>query len=204
MPSFSASPIIQPQLGQDKMPYPSQIDANVLLQTACTMIESDGVANLSLNKIAKTLGVKTPSLYRYFNGRTALLRAVNEDTNRRLLRAMQPALEYEDDVFEKVIVAARLYWQFAMNNPQTYGLLFTNTIDDLRPDSETLVQGVLPFQAMMGEITGGEHSLPALRGLLALMHGFVMLVLAEQLRRGGDLSAAYETAIRAYLRGWQC
>jgi hypothetical protein len=54
----------------------------------------------------------------------------------------------------------------------------------------------------MAEITGEAESLPALRGLLALMHGFVMLELAQQFRRGGDLDAAYDKAVRAYLNGW--
>jgi hypothetical protein len=57
------------------------------------------------------------------------------------------------------------------------------------------------IQAVMVPVSGESGSLTALRGLWALVHGFVMIELAEQFQRGGDLDAAYEAVIRAYVRG---
>ena len=65
------------------------------------------------------------------------------------------------------------------------------------------MQMVLPIQAVMAEISGQERSLAALRGALALVHGFVMLELTNQLRRGGSLEEAFTESAAAYLRGWQ-
>ncbi len=47
-----------------------------------------------------------------------------------------------------------------------------------------------------------ERSLTALRSLLALAQGFVTLELGGQLRRGGDLDAAYAESVRVLLDGW--
>jgi AcrR family transcriptional regulator len=185
------------------MPYPSRIDAESIVGAARQMIEADGVENLSLNKLAKALNVSAPSLYRYFDGKAALLRAVNADTTRRLFAAMHPALEHDGTPGEKAMLAADYYRAFAFENPATYGLLFTNTVDALRPDETENVQRVLPYQRLIAQISGEADSLTATRGFLALMHGFVMLVLAGQLRRGGDLDAAYERSVRAYLDGWR-
>ena len=185
------------------MPYPSQIDYETIVETAQEMIEAEGVDHLSLNKLSAALGVKTPSLYRYVQNKTALLRAVNEETLRGLFRALAPALESAPDAKRQLMAAAHAYRTFAHEHPETYGLVYTNTIAELRPDEDEQEQGVLPFQALMAQISGETNSLPALRGLLALMHGFVMLELAGQFRRGGDLDDAYTGSIEAYLRGWE-
>jgi uncharacterized protein YhhL (DUF1145 family) len=76
------------------------------------------------------------------------------------------------------------------------------TDPDARPSEEFLLSIALTYQAMITPLTGEATSLTALRGLLALMHGYAMLMLTEQFRRGGDLNQAYTDAVRAYLRGW--
>jgi len=55
------------------------------------MIEMEGVEALSLNVLAEALGVKTPSLYRYVDGRAGLLRALNLQTVQQLVAATQAA-----------------------------------------------------------------------------------------------------------------
>ena len=54
----------------------------------------------------------------------------------------------------------------------------------------------------MAEISGQAHSLTALRGIWALIHGFILFELTGQLRRGGDLEAAFVQSVEAYLNGW--
>ena len=76
------------------------------------------------------------------------------------------------------------------------------TEPELRADPARLEQQVLPIEALMAAIVGPERALVALRGALALVHGFVMLELGQQLRRGGDLDAAFAAAVEAYLAGW--
>jgi AcrR family transcriptional regulator len=166
------------------------------------MIEAEDVDHLSLNKLSESLSVKTPSLYRYFKSKTALLRAINEETTYLLFKQLYTALDADGTASQRLMNAAHAYRQFAHAHPATYGLVFTNTIAELRPDEQQNEQAVLPVQAVMAQISGETDSLPALRGLLALIHGFVMLELAQQYRRGGDLDAAFEASVRAYLRGW--
>jgi hypothetical protein len=45
--------------------------------------------------------------------------------------------------------------------------------------------------------------LAALRGVLALVHGFVMLEINNVLRRGGSLTADFTQIITTYISGWQ-
>jgi AcrR family transcriptional regulator len=187
------------------MPYPSQISTESIIATAREMIEAEGADNLSLNRLAAALGVKTPSLYRYVANRVALLRAVNEETVRGLFEALLPAVEATADqpAGVRMQAVARAYRAFAHANPATYGLNFTNTIPELRVNDMEVEQRVIALQDVMGEISGDAESLPALRGMQALIHGFVMLELAGQFQRGGDLNAAFERAVAVYIAGWE-
>ena len=180
------------------MPYPSQVASDTIVEIAWQMITNEGVEAFSMHKLAAHFGIKAPSLYRYFK-RTELLRAVNAMTTIRLLEAMAPSLDLDVPVAEKVMDLALRYREFAHANPVVYGLLYTNTIDELRPETDEA--GVLPFQNLMAQLSGDEQSLSATRGMLAIMHGFVMLELAEQLRRGGDLDEAYRYTVQVFING---
>jgi AcrR family transcriptional regulator len=186
------------------MPYPARIDRDTIVATAADLIAQHGVEWLSLAKIARVLGVRAPSLYRHVGSRAELLRAVNLQTNAALTAALRAAAEQPTgDPHDRLMQMARAYRAFAHDHPAIYGLAFTNTLSDLRPDEDALEQLALPLQAQMAAISGEADSLPALRGLWALLHGYVMLELSAQMRRGGDLAATFDRVVAAYLCGWQ-
>lgn len=185
------------------MPYPTQITLESITVTARPMIERDGVDSLSLNKLSKELGVKTPSLYRYIKNRADLLRVVIDDTLKELSASLAPVVDETNTPHAQLIAVGIAYRRFAHANPICYGLAFTNTIAELQPDHDEQVQSVLPYQAIMAKVSGDEQSLTAFRGYLALTHGFVMLELANKLQRGGDLDAVFRDSVAVYLKGWQ-
>ena len=148
--------------------------------------------------------MKAPSLYRHVGNKSSLLQAVNLFTSQRLIESLQQrAAQVNGPPQEQVVALLRAYRSFAHQHPNTYLLAFTNTDDALRPDEDLLEQMVLPIQALITAVSGQENSLAALRGAMALVHGFVMLELHGQLRRGGDLAADFALAVHAYLQGWQ-
>ncbi|MBC8172184.1 MAG: TetR/AcrR family transcriptional regulator [Anaerolineae bacterium] len=187
------------------MPYPAKVTLTTIVEHARTMIETEGIEALSLNKLAAALGIKAPSLYRHVASKTALLRAVNTDTMQALVTAINQAVEQVDptDTRARLMALALAYRAFAHDNPITYDLAFTNTIPDLQVDAAEAEQLVLPLQALMAAWVGEEKALAALRGAMALVHGFAMLEINGQLRRGGDLNQAFEQSFAAFLAGWR-
>jgi AcrR family transcriptional regulator len=169
---------------------------------AQTLIERDGVEQLSLAQLAAALNIKAPSLYRHISSKTALLFEVNTLTFQLLFQAYEVAVQASgrspDARLFAILQAHRL---FAHAYPQTYVLAFTTTARDQRPDPAILERLVLPIQAEMEAISGSKTSLAALRGALALVHGFVMLEINQQFQRGGDLGEAFAQAVTAYLAG---
>lgn len=186
------------------MPYPSQVSKEMVVAQAWQLIETEGVDKLSLSKLATALGIKAPSLYRHVGNKAGLLQAVNLYTSQQLVATIhQAADEVDGSPIEQLSALILAYRNFALTHPHNYSLAFTNTEDNLRPDENTMEQLVLPLQKLMTAVSGEEKSLAALRGAMALVHGFVMLELHGQLRRGGDLEADFTTAVYAYLNGWQ-
>ncbi len=186
------------------MPYPSQITKESITAQTSILIEKDGVEALSLNKLATALGVKAPSLYRHVGNKHQLLQNVNLQTLQNLFEVMDAAISTVDnDPQMQMMALAQAYRQFAHEHPQLYTLAFTHKNEGLRPDEHLLTEMVLPIQSIMAQISGEQASLAALRGALALLHGFVMLEINEQLQRGGDLDQAFTQSIGAYLHGWE-
>ncbi len=185
------------------MPYPSRIEPEAVIQKAREMIEAEGAESLSLNQLAAAFGVQTPSLYRHFKGRADLLRAVNLQTSVALVITLQRAIAEAEPVPRAQIQAMAMGFRaFVYANPMTYTLAYSGLSPELRPDPAQLEQLVLPLQGVMAQLTGEENALTALRGVWALMHGFITLELNGQFRRGGDLEATYIQTINAYIAGW--
>lgn len=186
------------------MPYPAQTDSVAIVHTARLLIEQNGIEQLSLAHLAATLGVKAPSLYRYVPSKAALIRAVNVLTIEQLLAAYEAALlTVGSDPQAQLRAMLQAHRAFAHANPKTYMLAFTTVDPAQRMEANIATRMVLPIQAIMAAITGEANSLAALRGALALAHGFVMLELNNQLQRGGDLAAAFDAAFHAYIIGWR-
>lgn len=184
------------------MPYPSQITRETILETARSLIEAQGVEKLSLHKLASELGVTAPSLYRYVRNKTELLQAVNALTIQALFAALDAAMDAQMPLQDRLLALAWAYRRFALAYPATYDLAFTNTLAEMQSEADLSESGILAIQRVVGELSGEALSLPALRGIWALIHGFVVLEMNGQFRRGGDLEEAFEIAMRAYLRGW--
>ncbi|HUN09913.1 MAG TPA: WHG domain-containing protein [Aggregatilineales bacterium] len=185
------------------MPYPTHVTLDSILNQARTMIEMEGVEALSLNVLAEALGVKTPSLYRYVDGRAGLLRALNLQTVQQLVAATQAAHDSTSDPLDRFIGMMRQYRTYALANPMGYTLAFASAAPDSRPDPALLEALAIPLQQEMARISGIDESLMALRGAWALVHGYVLLEIHGQFQRGGDLEATFEGVVRGYLQGWQ-
>lgn len=184
------------------MPYLAQTSREAIVDAAQALIERGGVKQLSLAGLAAALNIKAPSLYRHVASKAALIRLVNARTFGQLFAAYDAALGAGGgrpaEQMRRILYAHRA---FARAHPARYVLAFTTAAAEERPDDKALEDLALPIQQVMAGVSGEAASLSGLRGALALVHGFVMLELHQQLRRGGDLDSAFAAAVEAYLDG---
>ena len=184
-------------------PYPLRAGRKNIIEAARLLIEQEGVEELSLAKLANAVGVKAPSLYKHIKNKESLLHAVIEATYQNLFTAYDQALQNSGATAEERILAlSDAHYQFAHANPNTYVLAYSTIEPEQFSDTDLLLKQAVQVQDIVSEIAGETNSLTAYRGLLALTHGFVMLELNGQFRRGGDLQQTLRDAVHAYLHGW--
>ncbi|MFJ3234974.1 TetR/AcrR family transcriptional regulator [Streptomyces sp. NPDC086787] len=106
--------------GSPRERYRSQVRAEIK-ELAWKQIAVAGASGLSLNAIAKELGMSGPALYRYYAGRDELITELIRDAYRGLADAMRTAVaEPESGIAD----LARALRRWALADPQRYFLVY--------------------------------------------------------------------------------
>lgn len=202
----------------DKTPkrrhYGYESTRQAILDAARAIMREEGVAALSLHEVARRIGMKTPSLYTYFDNKNALYDALfalgmkmyREYTNAYLAHTTTIQVELE--------MTLTAYMRFADENPDLYPLLFERPVPGFVPSPDAMAdisELVKESKARVQRaIDAGdfETDLSAAQTqdlFLALMHGLTALKRANepdtpigQGRFGSLLPAATDILIKAW------
>ncbi len=134
------------------MPYPLQITREGVVQAAADLIAQHGVDALSLSAVAGVLGVKAPSLYRHFDAKTALVRAVNQHTVERLTAHLLAAVQPAAGTGERVRQMCRAYRRFALDHPRLYAAAYLHTHPEWAVGGEVAERLGSAMQAALGAV----------------------------------------------------
>jgi AcrR family transcriptional regulator len=133
--------------------------------TAWKQISEMGLQALSLRGIAREMGVTAPALYRYYADRDALVIALLADAFTSFTIALETGRDAcnVDDYAGRVRAMCKSYFQWAVQNPQRYTLMFGTTIprqlfaQELGPIAQRsflVLQGVVGEAHKAGKIVG--------------------------------------------------
>jgi AcrR family transcriptional regulator len=181
-------------------PAPARTSNDAIVAAARRILESDGLAAVTMRSVAEAVGVKGPSLYKRLPDRAALLRAVSDGVLADLSRILSRAVE-TDDPRADLRAAVVAYRQFVLRNPGGYRLLFADLPPGASPDPTSLAALGQPIVRAMTRLAGEADALEGARTLVAWSHGFVSMELAGAFRLGGDLDVAYAFGIETILAG---
>ncbi|MFH9012744.1 TetR/AcrR family transcriptional regulator [Streptomyces sp. NPDC017943] len=116
--------------------YRAQVRAEIK-QRAWEQIATAGASALSLNAIAKQMGMSGPALYRYFGGRDELITELVRDAYRSLADTIGGAAA---DGGADVAVLAHALREWALTDPQRYFLVYGTPIPGYHaPDDITAI-----------------------------------------------------------------
>ncbi|GAA5099773.1 TetR/AcrR family transcriptional regulator [Nocardia iowensis] len=113
--------------------YRVQMQAEIK-QCAWEQMATDGPSALSLNAIAKNMGLSGPALYRYYASRDELITALIRDSYRSLADILRAARDSGADV-TGLAYAAR---EWALANPQRYFLIYGTPIPGYHAPDDTV------------------------------------------------------------------
>jgi AcrR family transcriptional regulator len=160
-----------------------------ILDVARDIMREHGVAALNLNEVARRVGVKTPSLYEYFAGKSALydelfrlgLHLYSENADR--------AMEGVQGGREQLRIAIEAYMSFAQKYPELWALVFERPVPGFVPSVHSMAESrerlALASRYMeeameRGEIVPGVSPEQARDFVIAVMHGLAASHMANE------------------------
>jgi AcrR family transcriptional regulator len=166
----------------------------VIIETGRRLIESDGIDDLTMQKVASAVGVRAPSLYKHVQSRGDLIRMVIEAVATDLARSLEEAV-IGDDPGDDLVRLAKVFRDFARSNPESYSLIFAPIPEAWRPATSLLAEASGPVLRTTEALVDPEQALKAARLVTAWAHGFVSMELAGAFRLEGDLDDAFQFGI---------
>lgn len=177
------------------MPTPDRTSLDEIVAAARDILEHEGLASVTMQAVAKRVGVRAPSLYKRVDSRNALIELVAKSAVAQLGDQIdQAAMAASVDPSAELRGIARDLRAYAHENPRVYQLIFVGS-DATRPDPEVLALASAPILRVAAELVGAEHALEAARAVTAWAHGFISMELAGAFKLGGDIDGAFEFGI---------
>lgn len=124
--------------GLDRRTRRRQETIEEILAVAITLMETEGVAALSLSAVARQLGMQPPSLYQYFPSKMAIYDALFQRGNEQLRDAYRAAYASAntDEPLEIGLVTATAFCRWCLDHQVYAQLLFWRTIPGFEPSPE--------------------------------------------------------------------
>jgi AcrR family transcriptional regulator len=118
-----------------------ELTTDEIKRVARQQMRATGAASLSLNAIAREMGMVVSGLYRYFDNRDALITALIIDAYTEQAQAMHDAQVDlpRADYTGRLIATLRMYRRWALDNPEMFALIYGTPIPQYSaPDEQTV------------------------------------------------------------------
>lgn len=163
--------------------------AEGIVSAARELLEAEGMAGLSMRRLADRLGIKAPSLYKHFADKHALEAAIISTGFEEQAERFEQAVAGADN---PLVAIAQAYREFARLHPHLYRLMTERPLarENLRSGVEA--RAALPLFEAVGEDTD------LARAAWAFAHGMTNLELNNRFPPDADLDAAWERGLAAF------
>lgn len=118
-----------------------------ILEAAWDLARTNGLGGLSLGDVARRIGMKTPSLYWYFDSKHAIYDAMFVQGNEELLARLH-SIRWGTRPRAVLRTAARAFVEFSVEDLARYQLLFQRSIPDFEPSPAAYAAAVTVYDEM--------------------------------------------------------
>jgi AcrR family transcriptional regulator len=184
------------------MPKHRRLNRDLVIEKAAALADTAGdLSAVSLTVLAQALEIRPPSLYNHINNLEDLhqglalfgLQQLTSDLRQASLGLVGR---------EALAAIATAYRQFSHRHPGIYPLTIRapeREGDELSRLAQDLLQMLLLLMASMG--VQGDEAIHAIRGLRAILHGFVSLESIGGYKMPLDQEESFQRIIDTYLDG---
>jgi AcrR family transcriptional regulator len=109
-----------------------------ILAIATQVMTEEGVNGLRLSEVARRLGVKPPSIYKYFDSIMAIYDALFEGGQLANLEVMRTAMAHAEPGLDALAAGLEASGRWALSHPATAQLLFWRPVPSFEPTPEAM------------------------------------------------------------------
>jgi len=157
--SINTAPERQPAV-PDRRARRRQETIEEILVIAEAVMTEEGVNGLSLSEVARRLGVRPPSIYKYVPSLMALYDALFERGQQAHLDAMRSAMEDAEAGLDALTKGLEASGRWALSNRALAQLLFSRPVPSFEPSDESMAPSVemvtLQRRALSDAVRNGE------------------------------------------------
>ncbi len=179
---------------------------------ALSMMERDGVAGMSLSAVARSVGMKPPSLYEYFPSKKALYDALFEQGATSLRASVQTAASIPPagDPIAALRAGAAAYVEWSLTNQVSAQLLIWRPVPGFEPSDRAYapslglmsdMRELLEFAVERGRLRPAAASNDAILLLTCVISGVVSQQLANEPLAGAQ-SGRYARLLDPAMAMW--
>ena len=186
------------------MPRRPGLDRKAVVDAALELLESERNEALTLNSLAKKLGIQSPSLYNHIDGLPGLYRELAL-RNAQLLGDRSSQAVIGKSGSQAVLALAEAYRAYIKENPGLYMASLQASAnrpeanEELRMAEQRVV--VVCLAVLASFHLEGEDGLHAVRGLRSLVHGFATLEIAGGFGLPLDCDESFRRLVEMFIRG---
>jgi AcrR family transcriptional regulator len=182
----------------------ANLTKDVVIQAAADLIHTEGLEALSLGRLAKELGIRTPSLYNHVDGLHGLMRDLSILNARNLAECISEAAigQSGPEAVRAIMQAIRAYIK-------EYPGLYLSTVrasgtqpednSELEQEEQRSVKVGLAVMASFG--LEENEAIHALRGLRSVVHGFSTLEISGGFGIPLDLDESFSRLVDIFIAG---
>lgn len=164
-----------------------------LIEAGLAELEEKGLEAVSLRSIAARVGVSHTAPKNHFDGLRGLLTAIATVGFEKHAAEMQRGVETHPPGKARLDAACNGYVRFALENPELFRLMFSSTLCNAQ-DPELKRAAWNSYEVLRGIAHGLDWDKADAPGapwrtewmLWSMVHGYAMLLIEGQIRRGDD------------------
>jgi AcrR family transcriptional regulator len=126
---------------------------NEILAIAEDIMTEQGVNGLSLSEVARRLGVKPPSIYKYFDSLMSIYDVLFERGQRAHLDTMRAAMQSVEPGLDALAAGLEASCRWCVDHPATAQLLFWRPVPSFEPTAEAMAPSVEMLQLQRQALT---------------------------------------------------
>ncbi len=184
----------------------ARLDRAAVVRAAATLVNAGGGEALTINRLARELGIQPPSLYNHIEGLADLRRELALLSTRALGDRIITAVAGKSGA-AGVLAMAEAYRGYIQEFPGLYlaSLRASGTMEapdlELRAEEERVVRVTAALMESFG--LAGEDAIHAVRGLRSAIHGFATLEAAGGFGIPLNLDESFRRLVETMVRGLQ-